>query len=641
MSSGLTLVPIVPGVSARNAIEIARAMASSDTSKAVVLSIVEVPEERSLSEGVSIARRRREVLRRLGVDGDALDTVEFAVRAARSLAEGVREAVAQHDASNLVLTWRGPFRSEVRLRRSSLDSLILNPPCDLTVFRTARPPRSEGSKPEANLSSAIDASSGGRWPPKRILVPVRGGLHADLAIALARRLAHGFGGDVTVLRIDPRNPAGVNTQPTRTFTADHEYVLTVSSDSISTAIATEAELHDLLILGASARGPRSTHLFGMMPEHIADMTSTNVMIVKTAEMLSTEMFGVAPPQIHSVSTAPKASISTVVDQWFAENTFHSHEFADLDLLMRRKEHQGISISVALPALNEAATIGKIISTIKQRMMQDVPLVDELVVIDSNSDDETRSIAESMGVPVFIHREILPHLGTYVGKGEGLWKSLYVTKGDIVVWIDSDITDIHPKFVYGLVGPLLTEPRVEFVKGYYRRPLKVGGEMLTTGGGRVTELTARPLINLFYPHLSGLVQPLAGEMAGRRSLLERLPFFTGYGVETGLLIDIIERFGLDVLAQTDLENRIHRNQDMISLSKMAFAIVQVVMRRLEGRQHIRLLEDINTTMKLIHYSPEELFLEVKEIEEFERPPMIELPEYHERITGIPKPDAIRA
>jgi glucosyl-3-phosphoglycerate synthase len=153
--------------------------------------------------------------------------------------------------------------------------------------------------------------------------------------------------------------------------------------------------------------------------------------------------------------------------------------------------------------------------------------------------------------------------------------------------------------------------------------------MTTGGGRVTELTARPLINLFYPLLSGVVQPLAGEMAGRRDVLESVPFFTGYGVETGLLIDILEGFGLNSIAQADLEYRIHRNQSLLSLSKMAFAIVQVVLQRLGDRNRLALLEEVNTSMKLIHYSPTELFLEVKEIREHERPAIKSLVEYEER------------
>lgn len=262
-------------------------------------------------------------------------------------------------------------------------------------------------------------------------------------------------------------------------------------------------------------------------------------------------------------------------------------------------------------------------------MDGYPLIDEMIVVDSESEDRTVEIVEALGVPVFEHPAILPQYGSYRGKGEALWKSLAVTSGDIVVWIDSDITGIHPKFVYGLIGPLLTEPDLSFVKGFYRRPLNLGGERQATGGGRVTELTARPLINLFYPELSGLVQPLAGEMAGRRAVLESVPFFTGYGVETGLLIDILDQFKLHSIGQTDLEERVHRNQSLLSLSKMAFAIIQVVVKRLGDRNRLALIEDVNTSMKLIHYSPTELFLEVKEIEEHERPPMKSVQEYADR------------
>lgn len=617
----------MPGVPARRLIDLGRAMASCvtnpGTGKTLVLSVVEVPEERSLSEGVSLAQKRREVLRRLGGGADSLPDVEFAVRAAHGFEDGVRDAVRESNAQTLLIGWRGPMRSEERLRTTALDSLILAPPCDLSVF-----------KPERNrqgVDSSRKKAGGEEWPPRSILVPVRGGLHAQLSLDIAQRIARHFDASLTVMRIERPDTNESNGSPPITpglpnLHYDRTEVVEVTSELVEEAIVEESGRHQMLILGASARGPRATHLFGYLPERVADRVSCNVMVVKTAEPLSLEMFGMASQDLHTVSTAKKASISQVVDRWFAENTFHSHEFEDLNRLMRLKERNKTTISVALPALNEAATVGKIITTIKQRLMDDVPLLDEMVLIDSNSEDRTREIAEENGVPVFIHSEILPRQGSYIGKGEALWKSLYVTKGDIVVWIDSDVTDIHPKFVYGLVGPLLTQPRVDFVKGYYRRPLNLGTEMLTTGGGRVTELTARPLINLFYPELSGLVQPLAGEMAGRRSLLERLPFFTGYGVETGLLIDILERHGLRHIGQTDLENRVHRNQDMISLSKMAFAIVQVVMRRLEHRKHIPLLEDINTTMKLIHYSPDELFLEVKEIQEHERPPMVRIAEY---------------
>jgi glycosyltransferase involved in cell wall biosynthesis len=260
------------------------------------------------------------------------------------------------------------------------------------------------------------------------------------------------------------------------------------------------------------------------------------------------------------------------------------------------------------------------------LMERAPLLDEIVVIDSGSTDRTVEIVRALGVPVVQHPDVLPEHASFPGKGEALWKSLHVLRGDIVAWCDTDITNISPQFVYGTVGPLLTDTRVSYVKGFYRRPLNFGGELQSAGGGRVTELTARPLFNLFYPMLSGLLQPLSGEYAGRRELLERLPFFTGYGVETGHLIDIVENFGLNCIAQTDLGVRIHRNQELLDLSKMAFAIMQVALKRLGDRHRIHLLEEVNRSMKLIHYNSDRFFLEVREIGDWERPAIGTIPEY---------------
>jgi glucosyl-3-phosphoglycerate synthase len=217
-----------------------------------------------------------------------------------------------------------------------------------------------------------------------------------------------------------------------------------------------------------------------------------------------------------------------------------------------------------------------------------------------------------------------------GKGEALWKSLLVTKGDIIAWIDTDIVNIHPRFVYGIIGPLLLNRNIQLVKGFYRRPLKVGNKVQAGGGGRVTELTARPLLNLFFPELSGIIQPLSGEYAGRREALERVPFFSGYGVETGLLIDIFEQFGLRALAQVDLKQRIHHNQELEALSKMSFEIIQTVLRKLELRFERSFIEEINKTMKLIKFSDGGYSLDVEEVAERERPPMLRIPAYQERL-----------
>jgi glucosyl-3-phosphoglycerate synthase len=241
-------------------------------------------------------------------------------------------------------------------------------------------------------------------------------------------------------------------------------------------------------------------------------------------------------------------------------------------------------------------------------------------------DRTREIARNLGMPVYVHQDVLTKYGARRGKGEALWKSLYVTKGDIIVWVDTDIVNIHPRFVYGLLGPLLVNPAIQFIKGFYRRPLKIGEKVQAGGGGRVTELTARPLLNLFFPELSGIIQPLSGEYGGRRAALEKLDFYSGYGVEIGLLIDMLEKFGLGAIAQVDLRERIHHNQPLESLSKMSFAIIQVVIRKLEKRYGQDFMEEVNKSMKLIRYEPGRLFLEVEKIAERDRPPMVEIPEY---------------
>lgn len=268
-------------------------------------------------------------------------------------------------------------------------------------------------------------------------------------------------------------------------------------------------------------------------------------------------------------------------EWFERRTFRHQDFADADALVRAKRERQLVVSVCIPALNEEATVGTIVEAIRTRLMEEVPLVDELAVIDSASGDETVAAARAAGADVYQDREILPGVEPFAGKGEALWKSLFVLRGDVILWLDADITNFHPRFVCGPLGPILSHPDVGYVKSFYRRPLgeDAGRGKATLEGGRVTELSARPLISMFWPHLAGVIQPLAGEYAGLRSILEQVPFCTGYGVEIGLLIDIGERFGIDVMAQVDLEERTHRNRPIGELSRMAFAVLHAGMRRL--------------------------------------------------------------
>ncbi len=318
-------------------------------------------------------------------------------------------------------------------------------------------------------------------------------------------------------------------------------------------------------------------------------------------------------------------------QWLEQRTFHHSNFWDLRWLVEEKERQGLTISLCLPALNEELTIGKEIVILKSELHDRYPLLDEIAVIDSGSTDRTREIAASFGADVYLASDYLPQYGQQRGKGENLWKALYLLKGDIIVYIDSDINNIHPRFVYGLVGPLIQNPEIHYVKAFYDRPLAFTGGLRPTGGGRVTEILIRPLFNLFYPDLAFILQPLSGEYAGRRSILEQIPFPVGYGVETAMLIDIYGKLGLAGFAQTDLDRRVHRNQDTVALGRMAFGVLRTFIRRLvrDGKAQFA-EEDLPALMRQFEVEEGRRY-QTKEytIEEVERPPMIELPEYREK------------
>jgi glucosyl-3-phosphoglycerate synthase len=260
-----------------------------------------------------------------------------------------------------------------------------------------------------------------------------------------------------------------------------------------------------------------------------------------------------------------------LERWLGERTFHHSQFSDIAHLVKLKRAQGLTISLCFPSLNEQKTIGREIRVLKRALMDRHRLLDEILVVDSGSTDRTRKIAARQGAAVHLADDHLPEMGRLRGKGENLWKSLYLAKGNILVWIDADIRNIHPKFVYGLVGPLLMYPEIGYVKAFYRRPIRTG-RRLRPGGGRVTELLVRPFLSLLYPDLSLMAQPLSGEYAGRRSVLERVPFLSGYAVEVGLLIDIEQRFGIQSIAQVDLDVRVHRNQPIDRLRSMSSAIV---------------------------------------------------------------------
>ncbi len=263
--------------------------------------------------------------------------------------------------------------------------------------------------------------------------------------------------------------------------------------------------------------------------------------------------------------------------WFRTNTFNHAQFSAPRLAADRE----LTVSVCLPARNEAQTIGAILEQLMPLREQGV--VDQIVVIDG-SIDETAAIARAVGADVYHEDHLLPELGPALGKGDAMWRALQVLHGDLICFLDADSGCFGPHFVCGLLGPLVYAPGISFVKGFYRRPFRVGELTLPDGGGRVTELTARPLLNLFYPDLAALQQPLAGEIAGPRELFERLPFVTGYGVDIALLLDAHRLLGLDGLAQVDLDVRQNAHQSLRDLGLMAHAVMYAVATRLqlEGR-----------------------------------------------------------
>uniref|UniRef100_A0A7C1FN99 Glucosyl-3-phosphoglycerate synthase n=1 Tax=Caldilinea aerophila TaxID=133453 RepID=A0A7C1FN99_9CHLR len=594
------LVPVLLGCDVTAALDAASQIAE----EVRLVGLVVASPERGLSANTKEARALRRLIRQLPERAESarpdLRHYSEVLVASEPWPELVRY-IAHHSPDLLVLDWR----SHPESFGLSIEDILRAPPCDVALVRGPFPKR-----------------------PQRVLMPLRGGPHAELVLNVGLAL---------------RAPAlhALHLRPTQTPTQDQASFAGLNrvlrqmpevrlhwlvTDDPVEVILKESAGHDLVILGATARQLEQPTSLGPVADAVLHHSRTPVIVLKRMRPL--------PLPIED-EMASAGAISILVDKWFAENTFSAEEFSDLEELAAIKREKGLTISLALPALNEEETVGSVIATVKSALMDNVPLLDEIVLIDSDSTDRTREIATELGVPVYIHQRILPQYGARRGKGEALWKSLYVTRGDIIAWIDTDIINIHPRFVYGIIGPLIMNEKVQLVKGFYRRPLRVGDKVQAGGGGRVTELMARPLINLLFPELSGVIQPLSGEYAGRRKALEQIVFYSGYGVETGMLIDVFEKFGLSAIAQVDLLERIHHNQPLEALSKMAFVILQTVMYKLEKRFGVSILENVNRTMKLVRYTRGNYYLDVEEVVEQERPPMITLPEYlqrHQQLQG---------
>jgi glucosyl-3-phosphoglycerate synthase len=290
--------------------------------------------------------------------------------------------------------------------------------------------------------------------------------------------------------------------------------------------------------------------------------------------------------MYAASDDGRMGLPPQVDQWLNRRSSHAADWPVSRLVAAKA---GTSISVVIPARDEESTVGSIVHVIRRRLMREVPLVDELVVVDSYSTDGTARVAEAAGARVVRQGAVFDRLpaGCEVGGGKGaaLWEGLAATSGDLVVFVDADLHSFTPDFITGLLGPLLNDPALAYVKGFYHRSLVYEDRTVPDGGGRVTELVARPLLNLYWPELAGFVQPLAGEYAGRREVLEAVPFVTSYGVEVGLLVDLLELVGLDALAQVDLGYRQHRHQDNEGLGRMAAQIIITALARRDRQRQV--------------------------------------------------------
>ncbi len=586
------LVPITPGCDSEALLAAARLIVSQG--EIILVGLVGVSYSESLSLGALSARKLRQSMHELA-DDEYIRVIER-VHVSHDLWEDLVDVIDEEQPDLMVLNWPNHF-DDLNVTPAEI---LIRPICNTLLVRGPIPQK-----------------------PEDLLVALRGSPYAEDTLRIALSISRNSQARVASLHLltgdeTPSQEVSFRGLARVLDNLPEIHQLVARVEDPMQGILEMANSYDLIVLGASIRSPYQAIPIGYVAENVLREGPVGVMVLKTTR-----------PPAHESELLGQNAISILVDKWFAENTYHADEFSDLNYLLELKEQQNLTISLALPALNEEETVGKVIQTIQEALVNQVPLVDEIILMDSNSTDKTREIAESLGVPVYIHQQVISKHGSRSGKGEALWKSLYVSRGDIIVWVDTDIVNIHPRFVFGLLGPLLANPNIQFIKGFYRRPLKVGEKIQAGGGGRVTELTARPLLNLFYPELSGIIQPLSGEYGGRRSALERLVFFSGYGVETGLLIDVFEKFGLGAIAQVDLRERIHHNQPLESLSKMSFAIIQTVMRKLEKRYGQGILEDVNKSIKLIRYEPGRLFLDVEEVVERERPPMIEIPEYRQR------------
>jgi glucosyl-3-phosphoglycerate synthase len=594
------LLPVDAVTQAQQLLPVALSLLGGATDSHInLIGVTPVAPDSPLSEGATLAQRLRSDLEKMAEDYPAIDRLAGSFVSHRpweDIEALIEERIADQDL--LLLPWQ----ADMKYFKTDLAEVLSDPPCNVAVVQPAVHP--------AQI--------------KRILLPVRGGPFANLSLQLALRMARAANAEITILRVLSSDDEPMSQVLREKFTGLSDKFAEITTElqivgDAGAAILRELRNHQAVILGASAVQDGSA--IGLVATIILQRKDVTTLVVKTKEPFR------LPSKPVRRTGMP---VLVQVEKWFAENTFHSSEFSDVARLVELKRRQDLRISLGLPALNEEATVGNVIHSIKRHLMDDAPLLDEIILVDGKSTDLTRKVAAELGVAPYIYQETLPGLGSLRGKGEALWKSLYLMKGDLLVWVDTDIVNADPRLVYGIVGPMLQDARLQFVKGFYNRAAAPGGgSSIAPGDGQVTELLVRPLINLLFPDLSGIVQPLAGIYGGRRAALEQVPFYSGQGVDVGLLLDLSNRFGLKAIAQVDLGEVRHRNREFRAPGKKSFAVLQVVAQHLKQRGMLEAQVNIERTMKVLRQEDRHLHLEEVDVHEQQRTPMNEVKEYRGR------------
>lgn len=562
-SAPRVVVPVLPGADTAGALPIACDLAGAGGS-IVLLAVVPVPRGHDLAGPTAAARAARRQLRALAgahLGGVAHETV---VRAADSLLAGIHEAASGE--SDVLIIALPPRAEEPRalLAEEPYRGLVAAPVCD-TIF----------VRPGATLK------------PRSVLVSARGGPHAELALDVALRVGRTHGAAVTVMHVDvPGGEPAQRQQEQRLFqslvarSADAPRLRTfsVAASSAEEAVLAEAARHDLLVLGARVGSSRRESDLGALPQAALARGDATVLVVKSRR------------PVHPALFRPRRfPVEEVVNAWFVENTSHCREYASLGELAAQKQARGLTLGVALLAGESSDTLAAHARVLHDELAT-ARLVDEVALFAGEA-PAILEAAQAAGLQAFAVRGAAPGQ-----RGRLMHASLECMRADIIVWIDADIRNPHAKLVYGPAGPLIANERLVYVKGFFDTPAEgAEGDL----DALVGELAARPLLNLFFAELSGVIDPLGVEQAVRRAPARQIPVFSGDAAPLGLLIDVLDRHGLHAIAQVALEERIARPLDMAEANRRSFSAAQVLTSRLGLAGEAAVNERATPTIKFIH------------------------------------------